>query len=412
MNSAAIYWQTDGRAWGYVEYGKTKEYGAKTAARDKPSFAQLHHLSGLEANVEFHYRIVSVGVDGKQVASEDKMFTTKKPEGKVILWPDEMPDKKRAYKLHQGDTTYVLTRSTSTCFRPISGSNMTIDLNGHTLEFGGGMKARVVMGPKGRFTICNGIVRDVSTINGVLSFRLPGVTQMEAFGMTINATGGIHNYRGPANLHHNRISHPVRIKIGGAAAIYRKGGASKIYHNIFPNASTGTTWTACHNAEIYENVFELETWAVGKGLGLNGKGNKIYNNKFIARGEAPWALTGFGDNRITGNKIDLMVDTYPRGKGTPPGAVGLKLDESAKGLEFNDNTVVVRGALNPEFGAGGNAYGIWFGSVDPSAVSIKDNTIVTVPGAPGAKAVSVTTDGKDGGPEPVVKNNQVVTAAK
>jgi len=432
LNSASIYWQTDGRAWGYVEYGRTKEYGSTSAASDTPSFAQLHHLSGLEAGVEYHYRMASVGVNGERVVSDDRKFITRRPPGKVILWPDEVG--KRADKLLEGDATYVVTKPIAGgCLRPI-GKNITIDLNGHEWPFTGGVKGRIFRGVHTEnLRFCNGIVRDERLINGVLSTRLPKVKQIEVYGLTLDATSGIGNYRGPAYIHHCRLSHPPNTRPGGGCEVTASN--SRICHNIFPNATASAIRIGrqCKDVEIFGNVFELNTWRGKYGLGAAGSGARIHDNVFIARGEKPLAIVGFAGNRIYNNRFDVMVDAYPRraaveetdgdediqdaeeaDDGTAAqqaavlaGGVAFRLDGSATGLEFRNNTVVVRGAQNPELAAGGNAYGIWFDKAGMAGV-VKGNVIVTVPGRKGVKAVAATTDGRDDATSSLAGANRVV----
>ena len=103
-----------------------------------------------------------------------------------------------------------------------------------------------------------------------------------------------------------------------------------------------------------------------------------------------------------------MVDTPARGGRELPGGVALKVDPSAKTLEFSGNTVVVRGARRavPDSPAG-NACAVRLGKAQKAAVTIKDNTIVTIPGAR-AKAVAVTIDGKSDSSKSVEEDNRII----
>ena len=74
--------------------------------------------------------------------------------------------------------------------------------------------------------------------------------------------------------------------------------------------------------------------------------------------------------------------------------------------------MVIRAAKNPELSKGGNAYAVWYDKAGKAGVTIKNNTIVTVPGAKGTKAFAATTDGKGDASETIAGENAVIAVTK
>ncbi len=180
-SSAVIYWQTDGAARSWVEYGKTTEYGLRTKATEKSRFAHLHRLKKLESGVAYHYRLVSEGINGEKVLSNDMTLTPMPIKGAIRI-PDDIegkpeevtekkmelpklsmrvggatddsddesvseliPKKKTAQKLvkkppfvlDKPDTTYILTQDIKADWIAIhiKAKNVTLDLDGHTITY-------------------------------------------------------------------------------------------------------------------------------------------------------------------------------------------------------------------------------------------------------------------------------------
>lgn len=75
-SGATIGWVTDELAQGKVEYGKTAEYGASSSLTADYRTEHSTSLSNLEANTEYHFRIVVQDESGNQAVSPDEMFTT------------------------------------------------------------------------------------------------------------------------------------------------------------------------------------------------------------------------------------------------------------------------------------------------------------------------------------------------
>ncbi len=138
--SAAVYWQTENRARSYVAYGPTEACEHKTplspvsAVTGQPFWSHLHRIARLKPAAKCFYRMVCLGTDGKEVASEVKSFQTIQ-HAQAIRIPDDVPGP--PYVLDKRDATYVLTRDL-TC--PLAGfeikaPGITLDMDGHTLTY-------------------------------------------------------------------------------------------------------------------------------------------------------------------------------------------------------------------------------------------------------------------------------------
>ena len=135
--SALIYWQLNQinkSALSYVEYGTTPSYGSRSATTSAPRLAQLHSIRGLERNQTYHYRMVIIE-EGIETHSENLRFSTADIANAIRIPADVSGP---TYDLNQAGRTYVLTQDISTPKGAfiVSGSNITLELDGHTVTFG------------------------------------------------------------------------------------------------------------------------------------------------------------------------------------------------------------------------------------------------------------------------------------
>ena len=79
--SATIVWNTDELADSRVEYGMTLAYG-QTATNDTDTLNHEVALSGLAANMTYHFRVKSRDASNNEATSADFTFTTN-PDGIV-----------------------------------------------------------------------------------------------------------------------------------------------------------------------------------------------------------------------------------------------------------------------------------------------------------------------------------------
>ncbi|UPT76805.1 hypothetical protein MN086_07025 [Sulfurovum sp. XGS-02] len=71
-DSATINWTPYGYTTKSVEYGTTNKYGSEVSVQEEGTVT----LYNLQANTEYHYRIVSEDEKGRPVVSNDNIFTT------------------------------------------------------------------------------------------------------------------------------------------------------------------------------------------------------------------------------------------------------------------------------------------------------------------------------------------------
>ncbi|HPD14556.1 MAG TPA: hypothetical protein PLE19_06380 [Planctomycetota bacterium] len=162
--SAVIYWQLDDirrEALSYVEYGQTKDLTQKTPATTDPRWAHFHRLKGLQTGRPCYYRMVIVDAESKaETKSEVLSLETTRREGAIRI-PQEV--KGPPFTLDKPGATYVLTQDVTADGDVfiITGSDVTLDLDGHTVVFGnntGEQVSGVLAKNTGKATICNGHV--------------------------------------------------------------------------------------------------------------------------------------------------------------------------------------------------------------------------------------------------------------
>ena len=138
-SSAVLYWQLDdirAEARSRVEYGKTAELGSATETTPDARWAHLHRLTGLETGATYHYRLVVLDPKTGQAAKSGILaLTTKKKDGAIRI-PQEV--KGPPFVLDKPGATYILTQDIVADGQAfvITGPNVTMDLDGHTVVFG------------------------------------------------------------------------------------------------------------------------------------------------------------------------------------------------------------------------------------------------------------------------------------
>lgn len=85
--SATIFWITDEDASSMVEYGPSSTYVTSTIETNTDPRVTEHEIiiTGLEACVTYHYRVVSRDASGNEVLSNNNSFTTKGCVGQAVV---------------------------------------------------------------------------------------------------------------------------------------------------------------------------------------------------------------------------------------------------------------------------------------------------------------------------------------
>lgn len=128
--SATIAFQTNLPAYGHVEY----DTDHRTDPEERPFFIHVHHITGLQPDTTYTYRLVAFNATG-QVVSEEMTFTTRTFQN-VVLVPSGLTGPP-PYYLNQANTVYLLTEDIDAPTRAfnIAAQNVTLDLGGHTVTY-------------------------------------------------------------------------------------------------------------------------------------------------------------------------------------------------------------------------------------------------------------------------------------
>ncbi len=325
--SALIYWQLEDisrSALSLVEYGKTKELGSQTALSEKPRWAHLHSLVGLEPGASYFYRRVSIDPEsGERRVGELLSFQTEYKENAIRI-PGDLPGTS-PYVLDQKGATYILTEdivAEGTAIE-ISAEGITLDLDGHTVVFGDDSPEQVYgvrFADPGNSTLCNGWIvqgkrsRDYSTAVSSLDRPVP----TEIFGISTdvhlpNAFPFLLTHANAVQIHHNRIYSRVteiecRHYPGNALLrVYTYGGDIHIHDNLL---TEGCHWginirissRSAKNIEIDHNDIQHHQQYVN-GYALSpSDGALVHHNKITSSGRGVH-LTGDGTH-FYANYID------------------------------------------------------------------------------------------------------------
>lgn len=218
--SAVIYWQLgeiSASANSYVEYGTSGKLDHSTERTGKPRLAQLHRLTGLEPGTEYSYRMVVVDpVNGKEEKSEQRKFATVVYED-AVHFPSGLTDMP-PYVLDKPDTRYVLDRDilcAGTAIE-ITGENVTLDMDGHTVIFGDDtdrIAYGVVVGQRsGRAAVLNGHIvqgrRSGESSAAIASLKNPRPIEIAGVSTDVHLKCALPvdlSSGPPARIHHNHI---------------------------------------------------------------------------------------------------------------------------------------------------------------------------------------------------------------
>ena len=384
-NSATLAFETNLPAKSHVEYGETVGYGKKTGESDRCFYLHLHHLKELEVGKTYHYRLVTVDERGNRIATQDATFTTRKIPAAIrvpgnLVGPPYVLDKKGA--------AYILAKDLNVdgLAIEISASDITVDLNGHTITYN---RKRVTYDrpkdynefkAKTTYGITNNWgTRNVKILNGTI---VQGEGSNGAWGngrgfgpIYLNGSSGeiagvVAVYQGQQvsgirltnsgnfNVHHNVIlgrgTKPGNRHMGSDAI--SGVGRSKVHHNLVKRV--------CHRGigcgsgaeaaptRVYNNEVYIDSWATNA-YGINGykiKYAHVTGNRIFTTGYHTSALPTISCShlKVHGNLMH-MVATKPNTRFKEYGPMskhhGFRIKYNPKGgnLDFYDNLVIAAG---------------------------------------------------------------------
>ena len=382
--SACVAFETNLPAKSYVEYGETERYGKKTAESERCFYLHIHYLKDLELGKTYHYRLVAVDERGNRITTKDATFTTRKVPGAIRV-PGNLPGP--PYVLDRAGTTCILTGDVSADGLAIElkASEITIDLNGHTITYNrkrvtydnakdyNEFKAKTTYGITNNWgtrnvKIVNGTIVQGEGNNGAWGNRR-GFGPIYLNGSSGEVAGIVAVYQGQQvtgiritnsekfNIHHNVIlgrgTKPGN-RHQGSDAISRAGG--KVHHNLVKRV--------CHRGigcgsgaagdptQIYNNEVYIDSWATNA-YGINGykiEHARITGNRIFTTGYHTSALPTISCShlKIHGNLMH-MVATKPNTRFPEYGPMSkhhgfrIKYDPKGGDLDFYDNLVVAVG---------------------------------------------------------------------
>ncbi len=341
--SAVISWETDLPSYSYIEYGRTTGYGRKTSVQERPFYLHIHYLKDLEPASDYHYRIIYLDENGKEIRKSAGTFVTRAVNRETIYISSEkgIPP----YILDQENATYVLTEdivADRTAF-DIRAQGITIDLGGKTVVHANSLiedlnfreLARSGVGIRRHgatrlsgLRIYNGIIRQGTALNnadymagedmlkpdpermkklggnlnrGFSNIEIEGFDQVEiagvsseyhlpqSYGMRLDSTSGTYH------IHHN-------IFLDKGTQMFDRHGAGGARSMAFQPLShlkkTENQYTVHHNLikrtrqnainvanRIYNNEIYVDSWVVNSfAIQPANQEGQVYNNKMFLTG--------------------------------------------------------------------------------------------------------------------------------
>ena len=382
-NSVVLGFETNLPSITFVEYGETSDYGEQTEIPERFFYLHLHYLKDLKPNTTYHYRTVAIDERCNVLRSEDRTLQTRTMQGAVYI-PGTMNGP--PYVLDQNDTTYVLTEDIVSDTRgiTITGDNVTLDLNGHTITYDNG--APLVSGTWDEYiysdvstfgifghgsgivtgTILNGqVVQGESSSQGNIGIGFnPIYVSSGAFeiaGMTVRYTGhsvgGISARYGNHRVHHNVVidgGTGIDNRHQGVKAIWShdEGGNLAIYNNLVKRARQQGIRTGgyTHSNEVYSDSYDTNSFGI-----VPAANQTIENNRIFGTGYHVVAIGWAKDTdsmTIRNNFVHLQGDaptTRSDEYGSMASVNGFRLTQYAgsteryEGYLYEGNTIIVKG---------------------------------------------------------------------
>jgi len=331
-SSAVIYWRLPeirDEALSYIEYGLSPEYGEQTLLSREPRWAHLHRLTGLKPGRTYHYRMVHVNPETREQVRSGDFSLQPRLRRDAIRIPEE--GSSPPYRLDRSHATYLLTRNIRApgSALEITGDQVTLDLDGHTVVFGDDTDQQVFgirFRHSGKAVVCNGHLvqgrrsgkyssalesryhtEPVEVFGITTDVHLPCAYPVRLFGKAANVA--IHHNHlfsrvtelesrhypgndllrmddiaGNIRVHHNLLTEGchIALRLGGGKSSTGRG--VEVHHNDIRHHQQYVNGYAiaasCPGADIHHNRIT----SIGRAVHLTGAGIRLHHNWMDTRG--------------------------------------------------------------------------------------------------------------------------------
>jgi len=452
--SAVIFWQTENRAATYVEYGPTPRCERQTP-RSQPSpvsrqpyWTHFHRLTGLEPEQTYHYRMICVGTDGTQRASETKTFQTRSAAGAVRI-PEDLAGP--PYILDRKGANYLVTKDLVCPLGAIhiKADGVTVDLDGHTLTYNQEPGKRpaewnirahqehdfgIKVQCRGRATVLNGVIRQgpgnsPGTPVGIgCNPVYSGNGAVEVAGLEIVWAGpdisGLYLHWGTGNHVHHCVMEDLGTHITNrhqAISTIDGNGWGDYHHNLVKLTRQQGLMAAvnAHHNEVYINSYATNSFGIVPSPKA-GRPVDVGHNKIIGLGEHPVGIAMFGvfapGSTVHDNRVEVKCTRSGQEYGYT-GSACFRTTWGADNLDVSRNTFIALAGLDG--GKVAKARTLWVGlpnfrpkdsnaEVRDARGVFRDNLIVAR-GEPGATAGAICVVCLNQSPNLIFLNNTVVS---
>jgi hypothetical protein len=399
-NSASVAFATTTSTLTRIEYGTTG-YTRQTEISESYFFNHLHYLTDLQENTTYHYRVIYQDRAGLVKATPDKTLTTKTFTTETKLTNHDFP-----LQITQSGT-YVLTEDVVSAGLGINvkSSNVTIDLNGHTLIYDNETPTATKSPDSGwqyiedanygiraglwnfvNLNIYNGRLKQgaagTPAMSPIFLFHMSSATKNEIAGITADyysdSTAGIRTNNG--KTHHNVVydkGTEISDRHAGLRALHAGADSTVAYNSLrrFRHRGIdcdGANCEVAHN-ELYSDSYATNSFAIGSGENHNIHDNKIFGMGYLFIG------IGWGNGmRAESNLIygrcyapNQRSDEYVR----PSSVAGMRVTDFdgngfSRGMLVENNTIVLLAEKSPVSDIGCTmARGLWLSNGTKDAAS-------------------------------------------
>ena len=345
--------------------------------------------------------------------------------------------------LDKNNTLYVLQNDISvprTAF-VVQAANITLDLNGHVVEYGVDAKSKCYgITSKGyhrkNLIIANGTIRQSPNVDekdkelagsSPINFHR-GVGNVELAGLTIEyqsaQTSGILLTWSPGKVHHNVIrdkGHVVMNRHQSVAAIKApRANHMTVYSNFVERARQGGIMPGLRNTTCKGNIVNIDSVVSNSsGIGYYGVGSMdddswvCENNIIRGKGSHPvgiGVISDAGNGLVKNNDVEAIVTAWNDEYNKPIGGACYRTTWGANNIVVENNRFVYHGA--PKAIRGKNSWGrtIWVAIKEGQSIVFRNNVIIGVSEGGSSKVPAIGVTGNNRSPGLVFVDNQVASS--